>query len=84
MGKQMSDVSLRLWAPKGATILFVKQVAPTIEDLTDRRMAISELVGNYPTGTWGEESRSAGSLHSSGAVRSRVAALNGVRRRPPV
>src|SRR5262249_13446996 len=28
-----------------------------IEDLTSRRRVISELVGDYPTGAWGDESR---------------------------
>jgi hypothetical protein len=57
MGKQVSDVALRLWAPRGASIRFVKQVSPAIEDLTGRRSEVSELEGDYPTGAWGEESR---------------------------
>lgn len=58
MGKQLSDVVLRLWVPKNASVSFVKQVAPTIEDLTRRRVALGELVGEYPTGAWaGDESR---------------------------
>jgi hypothetical protein len=32
-------------------------VAPTIEDLTDRGTAVSELVREFPTGSWGDESR---------------------------
>ena len=31
--------TLRVWAPQGAQVLFVRQVAPTIEDLTDRAVA---------------------------------------------
>jgi hypothetical protein len=46
-----------VWAPQGAEVLFVRQVAPTLEDLTPRRMSVSELVGQYPTGSWGDESR---------------------------
>lgn len=37
MGKEVADVSLRLWTPAGATVTFVKQVAPTVEELTGRR-----------------------------------------------
>ena len=36
MGKQVADVSLRVWTPQHATIRFVKQVAPAVEDLTGR------------------------------------------------
>lgn len=57
MGKEISDVSLRLWTPAGATIKFVKQVYPQVEDLTSRRRAVSDRVGDYPIGAWGEESR---------------------------
>ena len=34
MGKRIADVRLRLWRPSGARVNFVKQVSPTIEDLT--------------------------------------------------
>ena len=57
MGKAVADVSLRLWTPQGASIKFVKQVAPTVEDLTARRVAVSAQAGDYPTGSWGTESR---------------------------
>ena len=58
MGKTVADVRLRLWAPQGATVQFVRQVAPTIEDLTDRATAVSPLIGDFPTGAWaGAESR---------------------------
>jgi von Willebrand factor type A C-terminal domain/von Willebrand factor type A domain len=57
MGKEVADVSLRLWTPQGSEILFVKQVAPTLEALTDRRTAAGPRSGDYPTGSWGDESR---------------------------
>jgi hypothetical protein len=57
MGKAVNDVSLRLWTPLGATVEFVKQVAPTIEDLTDRRTPVNPRSDDYPTGAWGDESR---------------------------
>jgi Mg-chelatase subunit ChlD len=57
MEKSTNDVALRLWTPRGATVAFVKQVSPTIEDLTDRGTAVDEQTVDYPTGAWGPESR---------------------------
>ncbi|MFI1090833.1 VWA domain-containing protein [Streptomyces sp. NPDC020917] len=57
MGKEVADVALRLWTPQGAEIAFVKQVAPTVEDLTARRTEANPRTGDYPTGSWGDESR---------------------------
>jgi hypothetical protein len=53
MGKQVADVSLRIWTPQQASIQFVKQVAPAVEDLTGRRVESGPQVGDYPTGAWG-------------------------------
>ncbi|MFE9681718.1 VWA domain-containing protein [Streptomyces sp. NPDC006285] len=57
MGKEVADVALRLWTPVGTSIKFVKQVAPTVEQLTDRRTEAGPRAGDYPTGSWGDESR---------------------------
>ncbi len=58
MGKTISDVSLRLWTPVSAKVLFCKQVSPEIVDVTDRSKMISERIVDYPTGAWGNnESR---------------------------
>ncbi|HEY3477449.1 MAG TPA: VWA domain-containing protein [Streptomyces sp.] len=57
MGKEVADVSLRLWTPQGSEIRFVKQVAPTVEDLSGRRTEAGPRAGDYPTGSWGDESR---------------------------
>jgi hypothetical protein len=66
MGKTISDVSLRLWTPQGAKVLFCKQVSPEIVDVTDRAKIVSDSlperlrqrVVDYPTGAWGSnESR---------------------------
>ncbi len=40
-GKALKDVRLRLWTPQGASIGFVKQVNPTIEELTAKARAVS-------------------------------------------
>ncbi|MEU4292930.1 VWA domain-containing protein [Kribbella sp. NPDC026596] len=57
MSRGVAQADLRVWAPQGAEVLFVRQVAPTVEDLTTRRTAINALTGSYPTGSWGDESR---------------------------
>lgn len=57
MGKAVADVALRVWAPQSSTVRFVKQVLPTVEDLTGRRQAADALAGDYPLGAWGAESR---------------------------
>ncbi|AIR98439.1 vWA domain-containing protein [Streptomyces glaucescens] len=57
MGKEVADVALRVWTPVGAVIKFVKQVAPTVEELTGRRTEAGPRAGDYPTGSWGDESR---------------------------
>ncbi|WP_405993248.1 vWA domain-containing protein [Streptomyces sp. NBC_00986] len=57
MGKEVADVALRLWTPVGTAIKFVKQVAPRVEELTDRRTEAGPRAGDYPTGSWGDESR---------------------------
>ena len=57
MGKTDGDASLRVWAPAGASVALVAQVQPEIVDLTERRTDIAALVGDYPTGAWGDESR---------------------------
>ncbi|MFB7383742.1 VWA domain-containing protein [Kitasatospora purpeofusca] len=57
MGKQVADVALRIWTPANAVVKFVKQVAPALEDLTGRRAEAGPRAGDYPTGSWGDESR---------------------------
>jgi hypothetical protein len=57
MGKATGNVSLRLWTPQGASVAFVRQVAPTIEELTGRAVQSGPRTADYPTATWGRESR---------------------------
>jgi len=58
MGKEIGSVALRLWTPKGSVCEFVKQVAPTLEDLTSMASAVNPLTSEYPLGAWaGDESR---------------------------
>jgi len=57
MGRGVADAQLRVWVPQGAQVLFVRQVSPTVEDLTGRGTPINPLTQAYPTGSWGDESR---------------------------
>jgi hypothetical protein len=57
MGRGVAEARLRVWAPQGAEVLFVRQVAPEIADLTNRGVVVSPLVRELPTGAWGDESR---------------------------
>lgn len=57
MDRGVGDVRLRIWAPRGASVRFVRQVSPQIDDLTARAVAVSDLVHDYPTGAWGSETR---------------------------
>jgi hypothetical protein len=57
-GKALKDVRVRLWTPQGASIGFVKQVNPTIEELTAKGRDVSAQVREYMTGSWaGGETR---------------------------
>lgn len=57
MGKTLANASLRIWTPSGARVRFVKQMHPEILDLTGRRTDVDPRTGDYPTGSWGAESR---------------------------
>ena len=58
MDKAIGDVALRVWTPVGAQVRFVKQVAPEMRDLTGTALpAGTQQTRDYPTGSWGAESR---------------------------
>jgi hypothetical protein len=57
MGRGVAEATLRVWAPQGSEVLYVRQVAPKLDDLTGRRVVVNPLTGDYPTGSWGDESR---------------------------
>jgi hypothetical protein len=54
MGKVVPDVSLRLRLMSGTELGFVKQVYPTIADLTPKR---DGTTWDFYTGSWGDEQR---------------------------
>jgi hypothetical protein len=57
MGRQTADVAIRLWTPRGAEVLSVKEVSPDVEDLTARTSPHDPSTVDYPTGAWGNEAR---------------------------
>lgn len=57
MARGVSAADLRVWIPQGAQVMFVRQVAPTVEDLSHRGTPVNQLTMAYPTGSWGDESR---------------------------
>ncbi len=57
MSRGVASATLRIWAPQGAQVQFVRQVSPTVEDLTSMRQPVNALTGDYPTGSWSDESR---------------------------
>jgi hypothetical protein len=52
MSKHLPDVMLRIWTPQQASVAFVKQVAPAIDDLTGRSVPSGPQSGDYPVGAW--------------------------------
>ncbi|MFO0660084.1 MAG: VWA domain-containing protein [Polyangiaceae bacterium] len=50
--KSLNDVRLRLWTPQTAKLIAVKQVNPTIEELTSRARVIHPQVRDFLTGAW--------------------------------
>jgi hypothetical protein len=50
--KALKDVRLRLWTPQGASVVFVKQANPTLEDLTPRGRSVTPQVREFMTGAW--------------------------------
>ena len=57
MARTAADVRVRMRLPRGATLAFFKQVSPTIEDLSDRGVALEDGAIEFTTGAWGDETR---------------------------
>jgi hypothetical protein len=51
-GKAFKDVRLRLWTPQTASLVQVKQVTPTLEELTDRTRVAGPQLHEVATGAW--------------------------------
>jgi len=57
MAKQVASVVLRVWAPQDARIEYLKQVFPTLMDISPAEVNGSPLLYDFGTGAWGNESR---------------------------
>nr|WP_300150485.1 VWA domain-containing protein [Propionicimonas sp.] len=57
MARGVANADLRVWIPQGAQVLFIRQVSPTVEDLTHRGTPVNQLTMSYPTGAWADEER---------------------------
>jgi VWA domain-containing protein len=57
MGKSVADVALRVRTISNARVKYIKQTYPVIDDLSGRRVEVGPGSGDYPTGSWGGESK---------------------------
>jgi uncharacterized protein YegL len=57
LGRQVPEVTLRVWTPQGAEVTLFKQLEPMVLDLTKTQATVGPQVRDYPTGSWGDESR---------------------------
>jgi hypothetical protein len=57
MGRAVPHTALRVWYPHGATVDFLRQVAPDVEELSSRGLQVDARTRHYPLGAWGTESR---------------------------
>lgn len=58
IGKTLPDIRLRVWRPTDAKVRFLRQVAPSIQDLTDAVIPVDAHTSDHRTGAWsGEETR---------------------------
>jgi hypothetical protein len=57
LGRDVGEVALRVWVPQEARILFLKQVSPSIVDLTAMAAPVNALTADFPTGAWGADAR---------------------------
>ena len=56
LSKQVAEVSFRVWTPQGGEVLSLRQLEPPL-DLTAARVEAGPRLGDYGTGSWGDESR---------------------------
>jgi hypothetical protein len=57
IGRDIADVRLRVWTPKGSTLKLLKQVAPDIMDLKPAALSVDPLTSDFPTGAWSGDER---------------------------
>jgi hypothetical protein len=52
-GERAADVALRIWTPDGASVRFIKQLAPTVENLAGLGAESGPGTTDYPVSEWG-------------------------------
>lgn len=57
MGKVTSDARLKIWTPKVARLISIKQMSPEIIDITTRGRRIDDKTTEFSLGSWGSETR---------------------------
>lgn len=57
MNRAVATAELRVWCPRGASVDFIRQVAPDVEDLTPRAVQADERTTVFGLGSWGAETR---------------------------
>jgi len=57
MQHAVADLRLRLQLAEGSTVLFLKQVHPTVNELTAHAVKVDHRVLEFSTGAWGAERR---------------------------
>ena len=57
LAKSIADVRLRLWMPKNARLITVKQAFPTEIDLTSKIRPVDQRAIDVPLGAWGAGSQ---------------------------
>jgi hypothetical protein len=58
-----TGLTLRVWTPVGAHVPFLGQVAPTVDDLTHRRIDAGNQTGEYPLGDWSADEKDGRDYH---------------------
>lgn len=53
----LAGITLQVWTPLKTKVTHLNQTVPIPLDLTGARVAAGPLTGDYPTGSWGNESR---------------------------
>jgi hypothetical protein len=57
MNRAVAAAELQVWCPRGASVDFVRQVAPEVDDLSARGSRLDERTTSFALGSWGAEAR---------------------------
>jgi hypothetical protein len=57
LGEAGVDASLRLWTPRGASVVVLRECSPSIRDLRTRAIRLDDRIAEYPAGRWTDGGR---------------------------